>query len=119
MELNADYLVIGAGASGLAFVDSILAHSDASVVIVDRRHRPGGHWLDAYPFVRLHQPSANYGVASQPLGRDRIDTAGINTGFYERATAQEICDYYSRLMDYDFAGSGRVQFLPMSDYRGT
>ncbi len=31
-------------------------------MLVDRRHRPGGHWLDACPFVWLHQPSANYGV---------------------------------------------------------
>lgn len=117
-EIRTDYLVVGAGASAMAFVDTLLTHTDASVVMVDRRHRPGGHWLDAYPFVRLHQPSANYGVASQRLGRDRIDDAGINAGFYERATAQEICDYYQRVMDYEFVGSGRVRFLPLTDYRG-
>ena len=116
-EIQTDYLVVGAGASAMAFVDALLSHSDANVVVVDRRHRPGGHWVDAYPFVRLHQPSANYGVASQPLGRDRIDEVGINAGFYERASAAEICDYFGRVMD-DFLGSGRVQFLPLSDYRG-
>ncbi len=26
---------------------------------------PGGHWTRAYPFVRLHQPSAYYGVNSR------------------------------------------------------
>ena len=72
-ELVTDYLVIGAGASGMAFVDSLLDASDAEIVLVDRRHRPGGHWLDAYPFVRLHQPSANYGVPSRQLGNDRVD----------------------------------------------
>jgi len=77
-ELETDYLVVGAGASGMAFVDSLLSHSTAEVVLVDRRHRPGGHWLDAYPFVRLHQPSANYGVNSRPLGTNRIDNAGPN-----------------------------------------
>jgi hypothetical protein len=118
-EIDTDYLVIGAGASAMAFVDALLAQTtDARVAIVDRRHRPGGHWLDAYPFVRLHQPSANYGVASRPLGDDHIDEAGINKGFYERATADEICDYYSRVLEHDFVGSGRVQFLAMSDYRG-
>jgi hypothetical protein len=35
-------------------------------VIVDRRHGPGGHWNDTYPFIRLHQPSAYYGVNSTP-----------------------------------------------------
>jgi hypothetical protein len=115
--VQTDYLVVGAGASGMAFVDSLLTHSDASVVMVDRRHAPGGHWLDAYPFVRLHQPSANYGVTSRPLGHDRIDVAGINSGFYERATAPEICDYYALVMG-DFVGSGRVRFLPLHDYRG-
>src|SRR6476661_2971320 len=105
-NIETDYLVIGAGASGMAFVDALIAESDAHVVLVDRRHRPGGHWLDAYPFVRLHQPSANYGVSSRPLGGDRIDDSGINAGFYERATAAEICDYYRRVMD-DFVGTGR------------
>ena len=118
-EIQTDYLVVGAGASAMAFVDALLSGSpEARVVMVDRRHRPGGHWLDAYPFVRLHQPSANYGVASRRLGEDAVDTSGINAGFYERATAPEICDYFARVMERDFVGSGRVQFLPMSDYRG-
>jgi hypothetical protein len=118
-DVKTDYLVVGAGASAMAFVDALLSESpDAGVVIVDRRHQPGGHWLDAYPFVRLHQPSANYGVASRRLGEDRVDTSGVNAGFYERASANEICDYYARVMEDDFVGCGRVQFLPMSDYRG-
>jgi cation diffusion facilitator CzcD-associated flavoprotein CzcO len=53
-EIETDYLVVGAGASGMAFTDALLANSEARVVLVDRRHRPGGHWLDAYPFVSLH-----------------------------------------------------------------
>jgi cation diffusion facilitator CzcD-associated flavoprotein CzcO len=71
--LETDYLVVGAGALGMAFVDSLIEHSDADVVIVERRHRPGGHWLDAYPFVQLHQPSKFYGVNSTRLGQDRIE----------------------------------------------
>src|SRR3954471_20570753 len=109
--IDTDYLVVGAGASGMAFVDAVLANSDARVVLVDRRHRPGGHWLDAYPFVRLHQPSANYGVSSRPLGGDQIDESGPNAGFYERATASEICSYYSDVLDEVMLPSGRVRFL--------
>jgi hypothetical protein len=86
--------------------------------MVDRRDRPGGHWNDDYPFVRLHQPSALYGVTSRVLGADRIDEAGINAGFYERATAAEVCDYYGRVLDEQFLPSGRVRFLGMHDYLG-
>lgn len=118
-QIETDYLVVGAGASGMAFVDALLAAAgDVDVVLVDRRHRPGGHWLDAYPFVRLHQPSANYGVNSRVLGNDRIDETGPNAGFYERATAAEICDYFGRVLDEDLVPSGRVRFLGTSDYRG-
>ena len=67
-QIETDYLVIGAGASGMAFVDTLIAETDADVVMVDRRHHPGGHWLDAYPFVRIHQTSVNYGVNSRKLG---------------------------------------------------
>jgi hypothetical protein len=117
-EVETDYLVIGAGASGLAFVDTLVAHTRADVVLVDRRHRPGGHWLDAYPFVRLHQPSAYYGVESRSLGDDRIDENGPNAGFYERASATEICDYYLHVLDEHLLPTGRVQFLGLSEYRG-
>jgi hypothetical protein len=81
-EIETDYLVIGAGASGMAFTDSLIAGADVDVdvdvdvVMVDRRHSPGGHWNDAYPFVRLHQPSATYGVNSRPLGTETIDATG-------------------------------------------
>ena len=116
-EIETDYLVVGAGASGIAFTDTLIAQSDADVVLVDRRHRPGGHWLDAYPFVRLHQPSANYGVASRPLGRDRIDEFGPNAGFYERSGVAEICDHFGRALDEVLLPSGRVRFLGRTDYR--
>jgi hypothetical protein len=117
-EVDTDYLVVGAGASGMAFADTLVAHTDAEVVLVDRRHRPGGHWLDAYPFVRLHQPSANYGVESRSLGNDRIDEHGPNAGFYERASAPEICDYYSRVLDEHLLPTGRVRFVGTSEYHG-
>ena len=112
-----DYLVVGAGAAGMAFTDSLLTHSDATVTIADRRHAPGGHWIDAYPFVRLHQPSAFYGVSSVPLGRDSVDQAGLNAGFYESADADELRAYYAQVMQEHFIASGRVRFFPASEYQ--
>jgi len=117
-KLETDYLVVGAGAIGMAFVDSLIEHSDADVVMVDRRHRPGGHWLDSYPFVQLHQPSRYYGVASTSLGQDRIERDGMDAGFAERASGAEICGYFDEVMRHRFLASGRVRFLPMSDYLG-
>ena len=116
--IETDYLVIGAGAGGMAFTDELLEHTDATVAIVDRRHAPGGHWVDAYPFVRLHQPSAFYGVSSVPLGHDRIDDAGTNAGFYELAGADEIRSYYDGVMRHRFLPSGRVRYFPNSEWVG-
>jgi len=114
---DADYLIVGSGAAGMAFADTLLTESDASIVMVDRHHGPGGHWNDAYPFVRLHQPSAYYGVNSKKLGHDARDETGLNIGMYERATGAEIVSYYQQLMQ-DFLASGRVQYFPMCDYIG-
>ena len=116
--IETDYLVVGAGAAGMAFVDALIAESDADVVIVDRRHGPGGHWNDAYPFVRLHQPSATYGVNSRVLGNNSIDTAGPNAGFYERATGVEICGYFQKALEEHLLPSGQVRFFGMCDYLG-
>ncbi len=117
-EIEADYLVVGAGAAGMAFTDALLTHSDATVAIVDRGHAPGGHWLHAYPYVRLHQPSVFYGVDSVPLGQDAIDATGTNAGFYELAGADELRAYYERVMHRHFLPSGRVRYFPCSDYVG-
>lgn len=116
--VDTDYLVVGAGAAGMAFADSLIAGGDANVVMVERRHRPGGHWNDAYPFVRLHQASANYGVNSRILGTNSIDQTGSNAGFYERATGVEICDYFQKVLDEVLLPSGQVRFFGMCDYVG-
>ena len=71
-RVEADYLVVGAGAMGMAFTDALIDHADVRVALVDRRHSVGGHWLAAYPFVQLHQSSSFYGVASTVLGLSLI-----------------------------------------------
>lgn len=116
--LEADYLVIGAGAMGLAFTDTLVTETDATVVMVDRNDRPGGHWTTAYPFVRLHQPSAYYGVNSRGLGSDTIDEVGLNAGFYELASGAEVCAYFDAVMHQQLLPTGRVTYLPMSEHLG-
>ncbi|CAG4889410.1 NAD(P)-binding protein [Paraburkholderia saeva] len=114
--LETDYLVIGAGATAMAFVDTLLSESDAHVVMVDRHHRPGGHWNDAYSFVGLHQPSAFYGVNSRELSTWTKDTTGLNQGMYELATGAEVLSHFDQVMRQRFLPSGRVQWFPMSEY---
>ena len=116
--IEADYLVIGAGATAMAFVDTLVSETGASVVMVDRNHSPGGHWVSAYPFVRLHQPSAYYGVNSRPLGSDTIDGSGLNKGFYELAGGAEVCAYFDAVMQQQLLPTGRVSYFPMSEYLG-
>jgi len=116
--LTTDYLIIGSGAVGMTFADQLLTETDAEVAIVDRHHMPGGHWNDAYSFVRLQQPSAFYGVGSRPLGSNRIDETGFNKGYYELASGAEVTSYFERLMRERFLPSGRVHYFPMCDYLG-
>ncbi|QBR91259.1 NAD(P)-binding protein [Nocardioides euryhalodurans] len=114
--VDADYLVVGAGAMGMAFTDALIDHADVRVALVDRRHGVGGHWLGAYPFVRLHQASAFYGVASTLLGGGRAQERGPEAGLHERATAAEICTYYDRVLVDRLLPSGKVQFFPNTEY---
>ncbi len=118
MALKADYLVVGAGAMGMAFIDVLISETDATVLLVDRHHQPGGHWNDAYPFVRLHQPSSFYGVNSRKLGDDKIDSAGWNEGLYELATNNEVCAYFDHVLHQQLLSSGRMEYFPMCNYVG-
>ncbi|KAM0123447.1 hypothetical protein ACHAPC_011094 [Botrytis cinerea] len=115
--INVDYLVVGAGAMGMAFVDTLFTdNKDVTFAIVDRYNRPGGHWTKAYPFVRLHQPSNCYGVNSRELGEDKIDTVGWNSGLGELATRDEILGYYTRVLTQQFLPSNRVTYYPLCEY---
>jgi len=117
-SLDVDYLVIGAGAMGMAFVDTLLTDTQKTVAIVDRYARPSGHWTVAYPYVRLHQPSAFYGVNSRQLGQDSIDEVGWNKGLSELASRDEVCAYYDHVMRHTFLPSGRVAYYPKHEYTG-
>jgi hypothetical protein len=117
-SIETDYLIVGAGAAGMAFADTLLADTDARILLVDRRHRPGGHWNDAYSFVRLHQPSAFYGVNSRELSHGIKDTVGRNKGLYDLAGAPEVQGYFDQLMQQRFLPSGRVQYFPMCNVIG-
>ncbi|MFL2526760.1 MAG: NAD(P)-binding protein [Candidatus Azotimanducaceae bacterium] len=117
-QLETDYLVIGSGAMGMAFCDSLITETNSNIIIVDKHHQPGGHWNDAYPFVRLHQPSAFYGVNSKKLGNNTIDATGLNKGLYELATNSEVCGYFDQVMQRQFLGSGRVRYFPSCEYYG-
>ena len=107
-QLEADYLIIGAGAMGMAFADELITQDPTcTLVIVDRHARPGGHWNDAYAFVTLHQPALFYGVNSEPLG----------TGGGDLSSRAEILAYYERVLA-KLLRSGRVQYFPQSESTG-
>ncbi len=116
--ITPDYLIVGAGAVGMAFADILLTESDATIAIVDRHHAPGGHWNDAYPFVTLHQPSAFYGVSSRELGSGHIDQVGLNKGLHDLASGAEVRGYFEAVMREQFLPTGRVQYFPGCEYLG-
>lgn len=117
--LETDYLIIGGGATGMAFVDTLLSETEEDqILIIDRNHQPGGHWNQAYPFVRLHQPSSFYGVSSAELSKGIKDQVGFNAGFFELASGAAVKAYFDDVMRHRFLPSGRVQYFPMSNYEG-
>ncbi|MEZ0342990.1 FAD-dependent oxidoreductase [Mycobacterium sp. pV006] len=69
-----DLLVVGAGLAGLnaLFAASRYLDREQKVILVDRRARIGGMWVDTYPYVRLHQPHPMFTAVniSWTLGQD-------------------------------------------------
>ena len=103
--LETDYLVIGAGAMGMAFTDVILSETDADIIIVDQNAKPGGHWNHAYPFVTLHQPSSFYGVSSRELSRGEIDQVGLNQGMGDLASGDDLLKLGLEVLRKDTLGN--------------
>ena len=92
----------------MALSDTILQEQpNSNITLVDQRPAPGGHWLDAYPYVRLHQPASFYGVNSERL----------ETYSGDLSSKQEILAYYSKVL-YRMENAGRVRFFGMMEHTG-
>lgn len=112
VALECDYLVIGGGAMGMAFADVVLRENrTVSIVMVDRHARAGGHWNDAYSFVRLHQPAVYYGVPSEELSRMKPNGEADRTHLSSQA---EVLRYYELVMD-KLKSTGRFRYLPQCE----
>ncbi len=106
--LETDYLIVGAGAMGMAFADEVLVRDkNSQIVMVDKHARPGGHWNDAYSHVTLHQPAAFYGVNSEDLG----------PGGSALVSGTEVLAYYERVLE-KLKATGRLRFFSQSEYTG-
>ena len=93
---------------GMGFLEEIILNSkNIEAVIVDMRDKPGGHWNDAYSFVRLHQPAITYGLNSRPLG----------VGGPDLASKSQILSHFE-LGLADLLATGRVRFLSQCKYQG-
>jgi hypothetical protein len=118
-QLLCDYLVIGAGAAAIAFIDTVLTEQPTTkIVLVDKNPIPGGHWVNAYGHVRLHQPSLVYGVASRQLEGNwmKLLLGKLTLPWNHRASKDEILEYYATYIQ-DKVAAGQIQYFPNSQYQ--
>lgn len=71
---DCDVCIVGAGLCGMnaLFVAGTYLRPDQKIILIERRPRVGGMWVDAYPYVRLHQPHPMFtaGNIKWALGRE-------------------------------------------------
>ena len=88
-----DVCIVGAGIAGLnaLFAASRYLLRDQKVILIDRRARVGGMWVDVYSYVRLHQPHPMFtaGNIEWTLGKDRAYLA----------TKGEVLDHFQHCVD--------------------
>ena len=88
-----DVCIVGAGIAGLnaLFAASRYLSRDQKVILIDRRARVGGMWVDVYSYVRLHQPHPMFtaGNIEWTLGKDRSYLA----------TKGEVLDHFAHCVD--------------------
>jgi thioredoxin reductase len=88
-----DVCIVGAGIAGLnaLFAVSRYLSRDQKVILIDRRARTGGMWVDVYSYVRLHQPHPMFtaGNIEWTIGKDRGHLA----------TKGEVLDHFQHCVD--------------------
>src|SRR5882724_8601017 len=90
---SCDVCIVGAGLAGLnaLFVASRYLSRDQKVILVDRRQRVGGMWVDTYPYVRLHQPHPMFTAGNIKWTLDQ------SRGYL--ATKGEVLDHFQHCLD--------------------
>ena len=85
--------IVGAGIAGLNVlaVASGYLSRDQRVILIDRRQRVGGMWVDTYPYVRLHQPHPFFTAG------DIKWTLGAKPSHL--ATRSEVLDHFEYCLD--------------------
>jgi hypothetical protein len=90
---HCDVCIVGAGIAGLnaLFVAGRYLSRDQRVVLIDRRQRVGGMWVDTYPYVRLHQPHPMFtaGNIEWTFGKDPSHLA----------TKDEVLDHFAHCLE--------------------
>jgi hypothetical protein len=116
IDLECDYLIVGAGASTLAFLDTLMTElPDAKIILIDKKAAPGGHWIDSYGYVQLHQPSIVYGIASKQLEGNWLNCmlTQFMLPWNHRANKTEILKYFA---DFVKENKEQVDFYSDSVY---
>lgn len=90
---SCDVCIVGAGLTGInaLFVASRYLRPDQKVILLDRRKRTGGMWVDVYPYVRLHQPHGMFTAGNIKWALDR------DPGYL--ATKDEVLDHFEHCID--------------------
>ena len=116
--LTTDYLIIGSGTAGMSFADQLLTDTNANIGIIDRHHMPGGHWNDAYSFVRCISHLRS-------MAWDRVNSAATASTYpasigvtMNWPLARRSSAISTGWMQERFLPSGRVQYFPMCDHLG-
>ena len=86
--------IVGAGIAGLnaLFVASRYLARDQKVILIDRRQRVGGMWVDTYPYVRLHQPHPVFTAGNIKWTLDQKDRGYL-------ATKPEVLDHFEHCLN--------------------
>ena len=115
-RIEADYLVVGAGAMGMAFTDALIDHADVRVALVDRRARRRRPLARGLP-VRAAAPVLHLLRRRVDGARRRADPGARARGRAARAgrPADDLRLLRRTCWPTGCSASGRVEFFPGCD----
>lgn len=71
-RLETEYLILGSGATGIAFVNKILIQGTTDrITLLDKHAQPGGHRNDTNAYASLH-PTGPWPITIAGVGRDPL-----------------------------------------------
>ena len=103
---------MGAGARGLAFIETLIQDRTLKVALIDRNKRAGGVWNQTYDFASVQPRTDVFGINAFTLSDLFSAEMATSSPLPHDANREKVLGHFEAILNQRLLPSGQVLFFP-------